>query len=435
MSSAADIKTTLTWVLKDEVSGPAKGMGASLGGLVNPTTLAIGAVAGLTAGIGSMIGSAMEAQKITAQTAAVLKSTGSAAGLTAKQIQDLATRISEYSGIDDGAVQAGENLLLTFTNIKDEVGEGNDIFTQATEIMADMATAMGTDMSSQAIQLGKALNDPIAGIGALSRVGVTFTEEQKNMIKAMVEAGDVAGAQAVIMAELTKEFGGSAQAAGDTAAGGFLKLQNKIGEMGEAIGTELLPFIEDLTDFLLIDLVPAVEDLVAQLGLQLSAAFDSAAAGFKVIGDAVGPLVAELDRLSGHATTLLDILNAIGGALNPMSGLQNLVTPGGGFVPNLPTAPYRAPNLPSGGGRTAPARSRVPRAAGGPVDPYGSYLVGEQGPEWLQMGSQGGSIIPGGGSGSPVEIPIIMDGREVARLVDERLYLKLQRSSPSAGRA
>ena len=36
------------------------------------------------------------------------------------------------SGIDDEAIQSGENLLLTFTDIRNEVGKGNDIFNQAT---------------------------------------------------------------------------------------------------------------------------------------------------------------------------------------------------------------------------------------------------------------------------------------------------------------
>lgn len=47
------------------------------------------------------------------------------------------------------------------------------------------------------------------------------------------------------------------------------------------------------------------------------------------------------------------------------------------------------------------------RANGGPVMPGGTYLIGEKGPELLQMGSQGGNVIPnhemgGGGGGGQV---------------------------------
>ena len=83
----------------------------------------------------------------------------------------------------------------------------------------DLAQAMGGAPKDAAIQLGKALNDPIKGISALTRIGVTFTDEQKAQIKTMQEAGDMAGAQGVILAELNKEFGGSAQAAADADGG------------------------------------------------------------------------------------------------------------------------------------------------------------------------------------------------------------------------
>jgi hypothetical protein len=48
-------------------------------------------------------------------------------------------------------------------------------------------------------------------------------------------------------------------------------------------------------------------------------------------------------------------------------------------------------------------------ASGGPASAGGAYTVGERGPELLQMGSQGGSIIPNGG-GRPSVINIHIDG-------------------------
>ena len=70
-----------------------------------------------------------EGQKVSAaQTNAVLKSTGGVANVTGEQVRKLADKIMRYSGIDDEAVASGENLLLTFKNIRNEVGKGNDIF-------------------------------------------------------------------------------------------------------------------------------------------------------------------------------------------------------------------------------------------------------------------------------------------------------------------
>jgi hypothetical protein len=132
---------------------------------------------------------------------------------------------------------------LTFTNI----GAAGGIFDQATLTALNMSQALGQDLTSSAMQLGKALNNPVDGITALTRVGVTFTEQQKEQIKAMTEAGNIAGAQTVILAELNKEFGGSALAAGSTFSGALEILKNKFGEVQEKIGAAFLPALTDIT--------------------------------------------------------------------------------------------------------------------------------------------------------------------------------------------
>jgi hypothetical protein len=200
-----------------------------------------------------------ESQKVSAQTEAVLKSTGGAANVTAKQIGDLASELQDLSGVEDEAIQSGQNMLLTFTNLKNEAGEGNDVFNQATKTLLDMSVALGTDAKTSAIQLGKALNDPIAGIGALSRVGVQFTAEQKNMIRTLVESGDVMGAQKVILAELNKEFGGSAKAAGD-AQTPMERLSLRFGEIQEKVGAKLIPALEKLGEVVL-GIITFIENL------------------------------------------------------------------------------------------------------------------------------------------------------------------------------
>ena len=108
----------------------------------------------------------MDAAKGQAQLEAGIKSTGGAAGVTTQHLQDLAASIQGYSGQTDDSIVKTEQLLLTFTNIKNS---GTDkIFDLATKAAADMAAKMGTDASSAAIQLGKALNDPTNGMTVLS---------------------------------------------------------------------------------------------------------------------------------------------------------------------------------------------------------------------------------------------------------------------------
>ena len=159
--------------------------------------------------------------------------------MTAKQVDALAASLSKVAGIDDEVIQAGENVLLTFTSVRNQVGLGNDVFNQATSAALDMSAALGTDLQGSIIQLGKALNDPIQGMTALRRVGVSFTEQQKEQIKALQESGDLLGAQKIVLGEVQREFGGAA-AANATALD---RLHVAVGNLEESLGTALLPAI------------------------------------------------------------------------------------------------------------------------------------------------------------------------------------------------
>jgi len=228
---------------------------------------AIGAVAGGLSAVVGMIGDGIKGaadwESALAQTEAVIKSTGGAAGLTAGQFAELAGRLSAENGMSkfsDDAILAGQNILATFTKIK------GPAFTDATKTILDMSTALGTDLGGTAMQVGKALNDPIAGIGALSRVGVTFTDQQKEQIKALAETGDMLGAQRIILAELATEFGGSAAASVNTFSGQMIVLQEQTGAAFEQIGTALLPVLVRFGSFAGETLVPILTDVATSFG-------------------------------------------------------------------------------------------------------------------------------------------------------------------------
>jgi hypothetical protein len=184
-------------------------------------------------------------QRLNAQTDTVIKSMG-AAWTDTDHITGYANKLEKLSGVEAEQVQAGQNLLLTYGNIQNRLGAGNDVFDQATSLMLDLSVATGKDMPSAANLLGKALNDPIAGLGALTKVGVQFTAAQKEQIQAFVESGDVMSAQKIILAELTRQFGGSAKAFGETTAGQVLKLQNQFGDLSEELLTGIMPTLNSL---------------------------------------------------------------------------------------------------------------------------------------------------------------------------------------------
>jgi len=207
-------------------------------------TAMIGASIGvglLGAGLGLAVKEAMEAELNVAKLESVIRSTGGVAGVTSHAAQNLADALSQITRFSDDAILQGETMLLTFTNI------GSNVFPRAVKSMLDMAEMFGS-MEEASIQLGKALNDPIVGVTALRRIGIQLSEEQEEQIKKFMEVGDVASAQAIILGELEREFGGVAVAAGDTLAGKIDILKNKFLNFAEEVGMAVIPFLLDFTD-------------------------------------------------------------------------------------------------------------------------------------------------------------------------------------------
>ena len=271
--------------LKDEASEQIKKMTSGIGNALDSAKSASfafgGALAAVGVGLYSTARAAADAEKVHKQLEAVLKSTGGAAGLLKEDIEAQATALSKLTNFEDEAILSGQNLLLTFTNIKGPVMQ------QATEAMLDMAAAMGTDAKGSAIQLGKALNDPINGISALTRVGVTFSDEQKQVIETLVKTGKTAEAQKVILAELSKEFGGSAKAQVDP----IIQMKNAMGDAAEEIGTALLPIINAFAKALSHFATDVVPVLIEKIGKMVDFFKEHKVAMYALVGLIIGGLV------------------------------------------------------------------------------------------------------------------------------------------------
>jgi phage-related protein len=297
-------------------------LGRAFGGIA---TVAAGTFLG-TKGVEAVVGlfkgamsEAKEAQVVGKQTEAVLKSTGGAAGVTAKQVGDLATSLSNKAAVDDELVQSGENVLLTFTKVRNEAGKGNDIFNQGTSIALDMSKALGTDLQGSVIQVGKALNDPIKGITALQRVGVSFTEDQKKQIKTLTESGHTLEAQKLILKELNTEFGGSAEA--QATAGDRLKVVWN--NVQETIGTKVMPIVASLSEWLA-GVLPGAADTaisaVSWLTTQVKKGLGLISGPIKGIISAVGEAIdyfrgGVTGEFTGEGSGVLLFMNNLGTAI------------------------------------------------------------------------------------------------------------------------
>ncbi len=255
-------------------------------------------------------------EKINAQTEAVLKSMGNSAGVTSKHIQDLAGDLEKLTASEAETIQEGANLLLTFRNIQNQVGENNDIFDQAVKMSVDLSRAMGTDASGEAIRLGKALNDPVKGVSALTRVGVSFTEQQKEQIKTLSQSGDILGAQKIILAELQAQFGGSGQAYAATFAGQVELLNHELGALGEEATMVVMPALQTM--------IGELRTLAPEIGTKLSAAIASVdwKAFTKTLVDTITFLVQNADAIMKVVTALF-VLNTTYNVVKVATGLFN----------------------------------------------------------------------------------------------------------------
>lgn len=201
--------------------------GAGAASLVRQISLVATAMGGVATA--AVIRATIEQEKAVRQLEQAVKSTGGVAGFTADQLKGMASRLQQVTTFGDESIIAMQSVLLTFTNIRETLP-------QTTEAVLNLSTRMGTDLNSAALQLGKALNDPVANLGALGRAGIQFSDDQQAVIKSLAEGGRMADAQRLILAELETQFGGSARAARDTFGGALAGVKNAFGDLLEGQG-------------------------------------------------------------------------------------------------------------------------------------------------------------------------------------------------------
>ncbi len=325
--------------------------------------LAGAAFAGAAAIIGKSARDLARIESINAQTAQTIKSMGNAANVSATQVKDLAGRLEALTATEAESIQEGANLLLTFGNITNQLGKGNDIFTQTTEIMVDMGRALKRGPVDTATMLGKALNDPIRGMTALRRVGVSFTDQQVEQVKALQKSGDLMGAQKLILAELQNQYGGSGAAYAATFAGQVELLNHELGALGEEATMAVMPALQEL--------VGALREIAPEIGIKLKTAL--ASVDWKAFGKAI---VDTISFLTQNAETIVRVvavmwtLNTAYNAVKITAGLTNAALTLLTFALGGTEAAAKKTTAVLGGLRTALLLGGVTLAVGSVIDEY-----------------------------------------------------------------
>lgn len=167
-----------------------------------------------------------------------IEATGAAAWTSIDAMAQMSKELSDATNYSVSEIQSMQTVLLGFKNIT------GDTFEEASGAIMDMATVMGMDLKSAVQTVGKALDDPINGIDSLKRQGFAFTDSQKSMLKAMVATGNQAGAQKLILDELSTTYGGAAKAAQTS----FAKMEHAMDELKESVGNILTPLLTDIAE-------------------------------------------------------------------------------------------------------------------------------------------------------------------------------------------
>lgn len=243
----------------------------------------------------------------TAQLRNVIQSTNGVAGVSVQHAQDLATHWEDVAGAEKGATEGMMAMLLSFRNIRNEGTGAAAIYDRTVQAIENISVRTGKGVKQVSVAVGKAINDPVKYMSSLARTGVTFSKQQQDMVKALVNSGKPLQAQEFLLKTLEQRYGGARGAAyafGQTAAGQFDIAKNKLAAASAQIITAFLPVFMQLTQAIV--KVAQLMGHHAQVVKDLALAFIGlkvAAIAFRVVMDGMNVLkwIANLFRL-GTAT-------------------------------------------------------------------------------------------------------------------------------------
>jgi hypothetical protein len=187
------------------------------------------ATAAITAGR-AITTAAMEAEQASNRLDAVLRATGMAAGFAKSELDEMADSLAESTQFDDESIRNAQAQLLKFGNIHEEV------FSRTLTLAADYAAFMGTDVAAAAETLGKAVASPKEAMGRLERQIGQLDPVVKKMIEDFVESGRLVEAQTLLLDQLDRKIGGTAEIMNTGLTRATSGVAKAWGEMLEALG-------------------------------------------------------------------------------------------------------------------------------------------------------------------------------------------------------
>lgn len=219
----------------------------AIGGLATAAVAATGSVIAFVSSFGDGIKIFEETERYMARTEAQLRATGAAVGFSSSELDNFARSVAMNTLASTDGVRQAMSVMMTFKSV---TGES---FKEAIKLSQDLAETFGTDISSEARNLGRALENPAEAISILKRKGIELTSEQQNLINSFVETGDKAKAQEIIFKALQERVGGTGEgSAKDTLSGSLDTLGQATDELKEQFAetTGITKFFKGAVDSL-----------------------------------------------------------------------------------------------------------------------------------------------------------------------------------------
>ena len=215
--------------------GPLSGVGArlrALGGILGAGGFGaigiIGGISGLVAGLYQVAKAGAAFEKDFTRIDAIVKTTGSSAGLTARKINEIAEALGRNTLASAGGARQAAATLLTFKSL------GGEDFERALKASQDLSELGFGGLQENAVRLAKAIEDPATQLTFLKRSGISFLESEKELIVALQEAGKEHEATSKILDIIERQSKGVAEAVGrSTLAGAWDSLTEAIGRFAE----------------------------------------------------------------------------------------------------------------------------------------------------------------------------------------------------------
>lgn len=234
----------------NEVANDAKGIGSKVSGALSAAVPGATAIAGATVAAGAAavafgvqsVGAYNSAAEASAKLMTNMLNVKGATMEEVTGLEALASQLQAVGVIEDDVIKAGMSQLATFNLQSSTIAA---LTPKITDMVAQLKghNATAEDMVGINNLVGKVMT---GNVGALSRYGVTLSDNQKQLL----EQGNEAQRAAVLNEVLAQNYGKVNEALANTPQGQITQLKNAFGDLQEGVGEFIMSGMAPLVGWL-----------------------------------------------------------------------------------------------------------------------------------------------------------------------------------------